>query len=48
MHMNKQSQSMEQKRKEIESQKKAVQRREVEATVGFGNKKLEGPNRPST
>ncbi|TCS96701.1 hypothetical protein [Hazenella coriacea] len=46
--MNNPNQSLAQKRKERESQKKSVQNREVEHTVGFGNKKLEGPNRPST
>ncbi|SEN27008.1 hypothetical protein [Lihuaxuella thermophila] len=40
--------SLEQKKKEAESRDLQVADRNVENKPGYGNKKLEGPDRPST
>lgn len=40
--------SVEQKKKEAKSRDLNVPDRNVENAPGFGNKKLEGPDRPST
>ncbi|MBA4494677.1 hypothetical protein ACFO25_17820 [Paenactinomyces guangxiensis] len=40
--------SMEQKKKEAKSREWDQQERDQERATGFGSKKLEGPDRPST
>lgn len=40
--------SIEQKQKEAESRLRDKNNRDTEEAPGFGNKKLEGPDRPST